>query len=715
MPPRAWALMAVGFMVAVCPLPAVAAEHGAALAGVIRDIDDVSIEDLLKVPITAAARHEQEVAQAPSSATVITAEEIEAHGYETIAQVLRGLAGFYTTDDLSYTYVGARGFSPPGDYNMRILVLVDGHPVNDVIWSSASVGTDGPIDLDLVDRIEVVRGPGSALYGTSAILAVVQIITKSAAHGSSPEAFAETGSHDRIGGGIRWSGLLGHTSDLQLSVSGMKRNGQAFHFSEFESTPSRGYTDRDGDRNGRVYGTFRTGDFRFSGLHSSRTKHLPTGEWESIFDDEATSVIDTREYLEISYGRTPSANTDVSIRAYADRYSSHGVWPYDASIDSTLGVEGRRLSRDESDVVWGGAEVRAGWAPSAVHRLIGGGGFHVDRGSVRNLWKDLEPGVDRVTLDIHKNTSFFSFYGQEEYTPTRRLSLTLGLHYDRYETWGGTLTPRAGLVVGPISNTHLKLLFGRGFRAPSMGEATYEDGTTQVANPNLDPERITSMEGVLERVWASFFWTRVSAYRNEMTDLIQIMERDDGLVEYRNAGEVEVHGLELDMRSVPRKGLTIEANASRQDARDERTRERSWNSPRWTANLGITASLLGRAAMLGFGGRYVGDRLGANGETARSYVAADANLLWRTPLSGLEAVLRIENVTDRAYADPAGDGDVVRVIPQYGRTWRFVIRFRPGGSGSGEDEPVGRERSQRERRGGGLDPLARLCEEASAR
>lgn len=717
---RAAVLVAVAFVAAICPVAAVATEHGATLAGVIRDIDDLSIEDLLKVPITAAARHEQEIALAPSSATVITADEIEAGGYETIAQVLRGLAGFYTTDDLSYTYIGVRGFSPPGDYNMRILVLLDGHPLNDIIWSSAAVGTDGPIDLSLVDRIEVARGPGSALYGTNAILAVVQIITKPATRRSVPEAFAETGSHDRVGGGIRWSGPLGRTSDLQLSISGMNRHGQPFRFPEFESTPSHGTTNRDGDRNERAYGTFRAGDFRLTGLHSSRTKHLPTGAWETIFDDEATRVMDMREYLELAYSHAPSPQTDLSIRAFLDHYSSQGVWPYDASIDSTLGAEGRLVSRDESDVVWGGAELRAGWRPSTPHRLTCGGEFHADRGSVHNLWEDLAAGHDLITLDMHERTRFFSIYGQEEYVPVRRLSLTLGLHYDHYENWGGTWTPRAALVAGPIADTHLKLLFGRGFRTPSLGESYYEDGTTQIANPDLDPERITSLEAVLERVWASALWTRVSAYRNEMTDLISLMEREDGLVEYRNAGEVEVHGLEFDVRSVLRKGLTIEANSSRHDAHDEKTGERSLNSPRWTANLAITASLLDHDAVLGIGGRYVGDRLGANGETARSYVAADANFTWQTPFPDLVAVLKVENLTNRSFSDPAGDGERLGVIPQYGRTWRLVIRFQPGRSSSAEEDPAERvpadqDGLRREHARTGSAPLARLCEEAPSR
>ena len=81
------------------------------------------------------------------------------------------------TYDRNYTYVGVRGFSRPGGYNSQVLLLIDGHRLNDIVYDSAGLGTDFPLDIDLIERIEIIRGPSSSLYGASAFLAVINVIT----------------------------------------------------------------------------------------------------------------------------------------------------------------------------------------------------------------------------------------------------------------------------------------------------------------------------------------------------------------------------------------------------------------------------------------------------------------------------------------------------------------------------------------------------------
>ena len=125
-----------------------------------------------------AARREQRVTEAPSSVTIVTAEDIRTFGWRTLAEALSSVRGFYVTNDRNYTYVGVRGFGRPSDYNNRVLVLVNGHRYNDNVYDQALIGNEFPIDLALVDRIEVIRGPGSALYGTSAFFAVINVVLR---------------------------------------------------------------------------------------------------------------------------------------------------------------------------------------------------------------------------------------------------------------------------------------------------------------------------------------------------------------------------------------------------------------------------------------------------------------------------------------------------------------------------------------------------------
>ncbi len=127
--------------------------------------------------VIAAVRYRQRVGEAPSSVTIITAREIAQYGWRTLPEVFRSVRGFYVSEDRNYSYLGVRGFSRPGDFNIRILGLLNGHTLNDDIYQGFLLGRESGIDLDLVERIEIVRGPGSALYGTSAFFAVVNIIT----------------------------------------------------------------------------------------------------------------------------------------------------------------------------------------------------------------------------------------------------------------------------------------------------------------------------------------------------------------------------------------------------------------------------------------------------------------------------------------------------------------------------------------------------------
>ncbi|HTT18702.1 MAG TPA: TonB-dependent receptor plug domain-containing protein, partial [Candidatus Sulfotelmatobacter sp.] len=141
----------------------------------------MSIEDLAKVKVESvygASKFLQNVSDAPTSVTVVTAEDIQKYGYRTLADVLQTVHGFYVINDRNYSYVGVRGFLDPRDYNARILFLVDGHRINDNIFDGSYVGTEFPVDVDLIERIEIIRGPNSSIYGTGAFAAVINVITK---------------------------------------------------------------------------------------------------------------------------------------------------------------------------------------------------------------------------------------------------------------------------------------------------------------------------------------------------------------------------------------------------------------------------------------------------------------------------------------------------------------------------------------------------------
>ena len=141
---------------------------------------DLSLEDLANVSIYTASKHMQSASDAPASVTVVTVDEIQKYGYRTLADILQSVRGFYITYDRDYSFVGVRGFGRLGDWNTRILLLIDGHRVNNNILGQAMLGTEFLLDVDLIERVEIIRGPSSSLYGADAFFAVINVITRKA-------------------------------------------------------------------------------------------------------------------------------------------------------------------------------------------------------------------------------------------------------------------------------------------------------------------------------------------------------------------------------------------------------------------------------------------------------------------------------------------------------------------------------------------------------
>src|SRR6185503_8058386 len=147
-------------------------------------LSDLTLDELMKLDsgqVFGASGRLQPATEAPASISFITAEEIRRYGYRTLADILRSIRGMYVTDDRNFSLLGAQGFAKPGDYNSRILLLVNGHRVNDNVFGQAEIGTEFGLDPAMFERVEIIRGPASSLYGDSAFFAVVNVITRSGA------------------------------------------------------------------------------------------------------------------------------------------------------------------------------------------------------------------------------------------------------------------------------------------------------------------------------------------------------------------------------------------------------------------------------------------------------------------------------------------------------------------------------------------------------
>ncbi len=157
---------------------------GLAVAGTLpawaaRDATNLSLEQLLDVSVVSASKYRQSQSEVAAAVTVITRAELKAFGWRTLDDALASLPGVYRTYDRQYTYLGTRGFGLPGDYNTRVLIMINGNRLNSTTYDTGPFGRQVPLDMDLVERIEYVPGPGGAVYGQNAMFGVVNIITRS--------------------------------------------------------------------------------------------------------------------------------------------------------------------------------------------------------------------------------------------------------------------------------------------------------------------------------------------------------------------------------------------------------------------------------------------------------------------------------------------------------------------------------------------------------
>ena len=293
-----------------------------------QDLTSLSVEELLGLKVYSASRHLENSQEAPAAVTILTADQIATYGWRTLADALNSARGFYVHYDRNYAYLGVRGFRKSDDYCSRVLLMIDGHRVNENVYGSGFVGTDFPLDMDLIDRIEIVRGPSSSMYGTNALFGVINVITRKPrgpALETSSDFSSFNGRTGRLTAEVKNPGF-----SALFSGSLYRSNGPTdLYYNEFDSpATNNGIAHNiDGDRFAHAFGDVQFGNFQVQGLFGSRLKIIPTASFGTNFNDPGSRTTDTRGYLDVSYHRTFASSTDLDLRAYYDSYNYHGQDP----------------------------------------------------------------------------------------------------------------------------------------------------------------------------------------------------------------------------------------------------------------------------------------------------------------------------------------------------------------------------------------------------
>lgn len=632
--------------------------------------------------VTSATLTPKPAALAPSSVTVISAEEIRRFGYRTLADLLENTAGFTVDSDRGVEYAGARGFRGPGDSNNRILILLDGHPLNDEWGGSSAISEGLGVNLIRAQRVEIVRGPGSALYGSNALFGVVNIVSASGAAAAGANVWTAEDARARNGSGsfplraaVAAEGGTNEWGDIHLEVEGSsERLGSVVVTGSILSSsgepvislpPPLGGTegfevsDVDGAHGFDASLSYNKGALSVDGLFSGLRKTLPAGNFGSIPGDRLANTAHERGFVRGRYSLDwLGVNTTFSLSQ--DVFDYDGRFPQGTQQAPVLVAGGTDNWTTAGLLVRADAPGRQEITVGADHRWhrVEGGVCAQDRGGVE-LWRNDLPND---TYDL------WSVFAQDIVAIGGGVSVTAGGRYDHYPFFGGELTGRAALIWEADERTVLKAIVGSAFRAPSASEIYYNKYNQSGIEPKkLEPEELTTGEIAAEREIYPGARLRASVFRATVERLIDLMPVSAEDVFYANRQAAVTTGAEVEARWIASSGLMAHGNVSYQEVVDRDTDLRLANSPRFVAGGGVSVPVVPDVLYASAVVRGMGERTTLAGSKTAPYAVADAAVVYKSPALPFEVSVRAQNLLDTEYSDPGSAFVAFDEIPQPGR------------------------------------------------
>lgn len=554
-----------------------------------------------KASISLATGSVQPLSRAPAVASVITARDIAAMGATDLDQVLESVAGLHVLSwSAPFNPIYAfRGIA--SGYNTQVLVLVNGQPITSVFIGNRGQAWGG-MPLENVARIEVIRGPGSALYGADAFSGVINVITKTAADIKGVEFGVRAGTFRTRDAFVQMGGTLGPaqaalylrsgSSDMQNSV--IEKDVQSLLDGLFGSRASLapGHLEVGRDTSdARIDVSLDAWRLRLG--WQKRKVGIGLGLADAL--DPTGVVPETRTYADLSYTKE-NILPSWDLAAIANYYDLDNP---SAAIGYKLFPSGAFGGAYPQGVVGnpGHAErhhhlgVSATFTGLTNHRVRLGAGYRNEDMYATSEYKNFNfvvvPGVGPALLPLgslvdarndpnllylqpHKRNVRYLFV-QDEWKVAPDWAITAGVRHDRYSDFGGTTNPRLAVVWDATYNLIIKALHGRAFRAPNFTEQYTLNNPVNVGNPAIQPETMQMNE--LAMSWQPLTNVQVdlSLYRYRMSDIIVVVSNADPSTgkTYQNTGDQTGRGLELELGWDAARNLHLAGHVSLQRSTDE--------------------------------------------------------------------------------------------------------------------------------------------------
>jgi iron complex outermembrane receptor protein len=632
------------------------------------DVTQVPIEQLVETEFIPASRIARQISDAPSAVSIVTSKDIRDYGYRSLADILQSMRGLYVTSSVTYDFLGGRGFGSPGDYAGRILLMIDGYATNDNVYNQIFLREDALLDVEMIERVEYIPGPGSTTYGNGAFLGVINIVTKHGKNIGGTQASAGVGPNGARRERLTYGKQLDNGADVLASFSMYGDNGRDIRFTALD-----GVTDLNGEpltnlplthlrevNNRRMF---------FKGAYQGWTAEVGHARQnrrnDGFFDSYFLPDIgkSTREVDDNSFGSLKyDADLGEQLKSSTHLYYGQYLYSYD-------GPDGPAAYMQRSTGRWWGLDNKfvGNWFDR--HQMLFGGEFRDD---YQQKFFDLNyPFNNGLGLDTGMRT--LSLYVQDEYRLTDTLSLTPGLRYDDNSKSGKTSSPRMAAIYCPWQASTFKLSYGKAFRYPNAWEYYILDFNKSVLNnpdtaTTLKPESIETTELVWQQQLTSESRLTASLYRNHFSDKI---DSSIFLVD----SIVNTEGQELGIEHVEQDGFRLSASIAHQNTR----RGSGWqlgNLPHWLGKLNIVQPLLRNRINAGFEVQNIGPRYDMTGTGTIVKANTVANLTFNSSrlIENTVVSFNIRNLFNSHQEDVLGIAQL-RTMPLAGRQYWLQLEY----------------------------------------
>ena len=624
--------------------------------------------------VTTATKTQEDINKSGSAVTVITDQDLDYMGARNLMDALKRVPGLgISVSNIGAPIIEVRGVKT--DFSEKVLLLKNGHAINNNIVNGGATTSYNNFLIDDIKQIEIVRGPGSALYGANAFVAVINIITKDAADVDGTQVSLSLGDNEtrkiHIQTGQHLKSLNYLFNATLLDTDGHR---------DFVASDFLGNSGELDDDNKQIELGLKLdySNFSFQGQYLKRDSGAYLGIGNALNDETEQNYLEY--FLELAYKNTLTEDLTLTQTFYNNNLKLDNNWEIFPEEFSPAFPNGL-LAISFISMETYGAEFQLEYTLHrhkfilgfmAEHQSIFDVGFEANYdpttnnplpGGIQDIY-DVWPWIGNERRDIQ------ALYVQDIWDINKSVRLITGARYDRYSDVGGSFNPRASLSWGFLSDSDITLSYGTAFRAPNFGELHNMNNPIFVGNPDLNPEEIETYELSVSSQIFKRNDLRATVFRNNISELIELKS---GTV--NNEGNLEVNGLELESNLRLYDGSTVGFNYTYQYAEDKSNKIRSSDIPMHLANASYTYrySQFLRAY---FGLNYRGE-LKRDASDSRSDIGDNTTVDFAVNVKSVDKnthlKLSIYNLFNDGYVDAARAGTINSDFPAPGRNFMLEV------------------------------------------